>query len=121
VTRLVAAAPALQAVPAIVRLAEAAGVPPAQAAEAWGEVGHRLHLPLLRQCIAAAPASGPFATRARAALLDDLAAAQGRLATRCLRSGLPEAEAVARIVQEAAARPDLAAATVAVRELSRLG
>ncbi|MCI0755251.1 NAD-glutamate dehydrogenase [Teichococcus vastitatis] len=121
VTRLVAAAPALQAVPAIVRLAEAAGVPPAQAAEAWGEVGHRFHLPLLRQCIAAAPASGPFATRARAALLDDLAAAQGRLATRCLRSGLPEAEAVARIVQEAAARPDLAAATVAVRELSRLG
>ncbi|MFC3124864.1 NAD-glutamate dehydrogenase [Pseudoroseomonas globiformis] len=118
--RLVAAAPALEATPAIVRLAATAQVPPDHAAEAWHAVGRRFHLPELRAATQRAPATGPFATRAKAALLDDLAAVQAKLATRCLNGSLPEDDAAARMVQEAASRPDIAAVTVAARELARL-
>lgn len=118
--RLVAAAPALEAAPAIVRLAARAEVPPAEAARAWAEVGESFHLAGLRQATMQAPATGPFATRAKAALLDDLAELQTRLAGRALKGAPPQAETAMRIAQEAAARPDLAGVTVAVRELSRI-
>ncbi|MGY4803699.1 hypothetical protein, partial [Teichococcus aerofrigidensis] len=61
-----------------------------------------------------------FGTRAKAALLDDLAGLQARLAGAALRGVLPRAEAAIRIAQEAAARPDLAGVTVAVRELAKV-
>ncbi|MDJ0387886.1 NAD-glutamate dehydrogenase [Roseomonas sp. E05] len=120
VARLVAAAPALEAAPAIVRLAAQAGVEPERAAEAWRRAGERFHLAALRQATAQAPGSGPFVTRAKAALLDDLAELQTRLATACLRGALPEAESAIRVAQEAAARPELAGVTVAVREIARV-
>lgn len=119
VARLVAAAPALEAAPAIVRLSRQAGVEPARAAAAWARVGEAFHLPALRQAAQQAQATGPFGTRAKAALLDDLADLQTRLATSCLKGSLPEAEGARRVAQEAAARPDLAAVTVAVREIAR--
>lgn len=120
VARLAAAAPALAAAPAIIRLATEAGVPPAQAAAAWREAGDGFHLTALRQAANRAAATGPFGTRAKAALLDDLAGLQARLAGAALRGVLPRAEAAIRIAQEAAARPDLAGVTVAVRELAKV-
>jgi len=120
VARLVAAAPALEAAPAIVRLATHAKVEPGRAAEAWRRAGERFHLLALRQATAQAPGNGPFVTRAKAALLDDLADLQTRLATACLRGALPEAESAIRVAQEAAARPELAGVTVAVREIARV-
>ncbi|HWX50088.1 MAG TPA: NAD-glutamate dehydrogenase domain-containing protein [Roseomonas sp.] len=120
VARLVAAAPALEAAPAIVRLAAQAKVEPARASGAWRNAGERFHLAGLRQAAAEAPVNGPFATRAKAALLDDLAELQTRLATACLRGALPQAEGAIRVAQEAAARPDLAGVAVAVREIARV-
>ncbi|ONG49756.1 phage capsid protein [Pseudoroseomonas deserti] len=119
VARLVVAAPALEAAPAIVRLAASASVPPAEAASAWRSVGDSFHLAELRQATGLAPATGPFGTRAKAALLDDLAGLQTRLAQAALRGALPDAEAARRTAADAASRPDLAAVTVAVRELSK--
>ncbi|MFB9970123.1 NAD-glutamate dehydrogenase domain-containing protein [Pseudoroseomonas cervicalis] len=106
VARLVAAAPALEAAPAIVRLSRQAEVAPARAAEAWRLVGEAFHLPALRQAAQQAQVAGPFGTRAKAALLDDLADLQTRLAASCLKGSLPEAEGARRVAQEAAARPD---------------
>ncbi|MCQ4162820.1 NAD-glutamate dehydrogenase [Roseomonas sp. GC11] len=120
VARLVAAAPALEAAPAIVRLATAAGVAPERAAAAWREVGEAFSLPALRQAAQKATANGPFGPRAKAALLEDLALAQARLATAALKGTLPEAEATRRLAQEAASRPDLAAVSVAAREIGRV-
>lgn len=123
---LAGAAPRLAAAPAIVRLAARAGVAPAEAAAAWGATGATFHLEGLRAAIATAPAPGPFGARARAALLDDLAGIQARLAESRLRGASdPTAparatEEAARLAREAAAVPDLAAATVAVRVLSAL-
>jgi glutamate dehydrogenase len=121
VARLVAAAPALEAAPAIVRLASTAGMPPVEAGAAWHRTGEAFHLPALRAATTQAEAHGPFGTRAKAALLDDIAALQARLAAARLRGdALPQAEAAARVAQEAASRPDLAAVTVAVRALARV-
>jgi glutamate dehydrogenase len=121
VAYLAAAAPALEAAPAIVRLAGDAGVSPIRASAAWQEAGAFFHLPALRTATTQAAAPGPFGTRARAALLDDLGALQARLAAARLRgTELPGAEAAARVAQEAATRPELAAVTVAVRELGRV-
>jgi glutamate dehydrogenase len=66
--------------------------------------------------------SGSFGNRARAALLADITAAQARLAAANL-AGQPEApstEMAARLVEEAASVPDLAAVTVAARALAAL-
>jgi glutamate dehydrogenase len=121
VANLAAAAPSLEAAPAIVRLAASAGVAPAEAGAAWHAAGEAFHLPALRQATIQADAPGAFGPRAKAALLDDLSALQARLASARLRGAeLPEADAAARMAQEAAARPDLAAVTVAVRELGRV-
>jgi glutamate dehydrogenase len=96
-------------------------VAPAEAGAAWHAAGEAFHLPALRQATMQADAPGAFGPRAKAALLDDLGALQARLAAARLRGAeLPEADAAARMAQEAAARPDLAAVTVAARELGRV-
>jgi glutamate dehydrogenase len=81
----------------------------------------------LRQATTAAPAPGAFGARAKAALLDDLTAAQARLATARLRDGHggraaagEEHAAAAALAREAALAGDLAAVTVAARALSVL-
>ncbi|MBC9207990.1 NAD-glutamate dehydrogenase, partial [Roseomonas aerophila] len=121
VARLAAAAPTLEDAPAVVRLSTVANVSPAQAGQAWQQAGEAFHLPALRLAALQADVSGPFGTRAKAALLDDIAALHAKLAAAHLRgASLPDAEAAARTAQEAALRPDLAAVTVAVRELGRV-
>jgi glutamate dehydrogenase len=127
---LAAAAPRLAAAPAIVRLAAATGTAPGEAAAAWDAVGRELGLDALRQATTAAPAPGAFGARAKAALLDDLTAAQARLATARLRDGHggraaaaaagEEHAAAAALAREAALAGDLAAVTVAARALSVL-
>jgi glutamate dehydrogenase len=124
---LAAAAPRLAAAPAIVRLAASAGAAPAEAASAWGAVGSELGLDALRQATVAAPAPGAFGARAKAALLDDLTAAQARLAAARLRGDGRAAAAdghaaasAAALAREAAMAGDLAAVTVAARALAML-
>ena len=125
---LAAAAPRLAAAPAIVRLAAITGTAPAEAASAWSAVGSELGLEALQLATAAAPAPGAFGARAKAALLDDLTAAQGRLAAARLRNGGDggralageEHAAAAALAREAALAGDLAAVTVAARALSML-
>jgi glutamate dehydrogenase len=120
---LAAAAPRLAAAPAIVRLAEAAGVPPAQAAAAWRATGEAFALDALRAATAAARVPGTFGARAKAALLDDLAATQTRLALARLRGAAPDgarAAAAEKLAREAAGVADLAAVTVAGRALAAL-
>ena len=121
VARLVAAAPALASAPAIVRLAAEAKLDPAEAGRAWQAVGETFHLPALRLAALQSDAVGPFGTRAKAALLDDLASLQARLAAASLRGvDMSGAEPAIRTAQEAALRPDLAGVTVAVRELGKV-
>ncbi|MBX6376021.1 MAG: NAD-glutamate dehydrogenase, partial [Acetobacteraceae bacterium] len=120
---LVAAAPRLAAAPAIVRLADMAGVPPAEAAAAWSATGEAFALDALRAATAALRATGAFGARAKAALLDDLTASQMRLALARLRGQAPDPEraaAAARLAREAAGAEDLAAVTVASRALAAL-
>jgi glutamate dehydrogenase len=120
--RIIAAAPALAAAPSIVRLAAAAGAPPARAAAAWAEAGERFGLEALRGAIGLAPAAGAFGPRARAALLEDVSGRQAALAAALLAGAAPSAAlAAAPLVREAAAACDLAAATVALRALARAG
>ncbi|MBR0683550.1 hypothetical protein GXW74_23900, partial [Roseomonas eburnea] len=110
--------------PAVVRLAGRAGVGAAAAAEAWSAVEQDFALDALRAAIAAAPAPGPFGPRARAALAEEVASAQARLAAQRLEGRRPDgsrANATAALVREAAAARDLAAVTVAVRGLAALG
>ena len=118
--RLAAAAVALEAAPAIVRLAASARVAPAEAAAAWRKAGSAFHLMGLRRATLLAEGSGPFGSRARAALLEEIAALQGRLAAAALRGALPEAPDAVRTAEEAAAQPDLSGVTVALREMMRL-
>jgi glutamate dehydrogenase len=118
---LAAAAPRLAAAPAVVRLAGRAGVDAAAAAAAWGEVESRFALDVLRGAIAAAPAPGAFGPRARAALAEEVGASQAHLAAMQLRGEAPEAAHVAALVRDAAGARDLAAVTVAVRALARVG
>jgi glutamate dehydrogenase len=124
---LVAALPELLAAPAIVRLAATAHVDVDAAAKAWAGAGESFAIDLLRAAVAAIPPRGAWGARAVAALDDDLASLQGRLAAQVLsggltayallvRTGVAGTRAVA-LAREAAAKPDLAAATVALRAL----
>jgi len=106
-----------------VRRAEAAGVPPAQAAAAWRATGEAFALDALRSATAATRAPGAFGARAKAALLDDLVATQTRLALARLRGAAPDgarAAAAEKLAREAAGVADLAAVTVAGRALAAL-
>ncbi|MBP0495382.1 NAD-glutamate dehydrogenase [Pararoseomonas indoligenes] len=117
--RLVAGAGSLSAAIGIVRLAEAAGVAPSDAAGAWDAAGRDFGLEALRAAARAAPAPGAFGPRARAALLEDLGALQMRLARTTLSGAAPKPpEAVLRMVREAAGSGELAAVSVALRTLS---
>ncbi|MFC7541887.1 hypothetical protein ACFQU2_23730 [Siccirubricoccus deserti] len=93
---LAAAAPRLAAAPIILRLAAATGTAAEEAAAAWGAVGEAFHIEALRQAALAAPAPGSFGPRVRAALLEDLGAAQARLAAARLRGAAPPAGGFAR-------------------------
>ena len=117
-----AAAPQLAAAPAVLRLALETGAAPEAALAAWDEVARRFHLAALRAAANAARVAGSFGNRARAALLADIAAAQTRLAAATLagRPDAPGADATARLVEEAARVPELAAVTVAARALAAL-
>ena len=120
---LAMAAPRLVAAPAIVRLAQRAGVTTDQASDAWTEIGRRFGLDALRAATASAAAPGPFGPRARVALIEDLFAAQSRLATKLLMGAAPDQADAATAVQlarDVAAAPDLAAVTVATRALAAL-
>lgn len=118
----VAAAPSLAAAPAIVRLAGQAGVPPAQVAAAWAAAGRALGIEDLRSAVALASAPGPFGGRAKAALLSDLLQAQSRAAAAVVRGDdparRPGAAAAVQLARDAAAAPDLAGISVAVRALA---
>ncbi|WP_338665142.1 NAD-glutamate dehydrogenase domain-containing protein [Pararoseomonas sp. SCSIO 73927] len=117
--RLVAGAGSLSAAIGVVRLAEAAGVAPSDAAGAWDAAGRDFGLEALRAAARAAPAPGAFGPRARAALLEDLGALQMRLARATLSGAAPKPpEAVLRMVREAAGSGELAAVSVALRTLS---
>jgi glutamate dehydrogenase len=124
---LVAALPELLSAPAIVRLAAAARVDVDAASAAWSGAGDCFAIDSLRAAVAAIPPRGAWGARAAAALDDDLASLQGRLAAAVLcegidartlldRTGAAGGRAVA-LAREAAAIPDLAAATVALRAL----
>jgi glutamate dehydrogenase len=124
---LVAALPELLAAPAIVRLAAAARVEVDAAAAAWAGAGASFGIDPLRASVAAIPPRGAWGARAVAALDDDLAALQGRLAAQVLAGGIDAPTLLERggaaggravaLAREAAAMPDLAAATVALRAL----
>ncbi|MGG5820720.1 NAD-glutamate dehydrogenase [Falsiroseomonas sp. HW251] len=113
--------PGLAAAPAIVRLAQQAGVGAREAERAWSEVGEEFALDALRQAADRARASGAFAARAKAEALADLGALQARLATARLAGGAAPDAAAARLAREAAAAGDLVAVGVAARALGRLG
>jgi glutamate dehydrogenase len=124
---LVAALPALMAAPAIVQLAASAKRDVDVAASAWAGTGDSFGIETLRATVAAIPPSGAWGARAVAALDDDLAGLQARLAAQVLALGVTGAALLDRcgpaggravaLAREAAAMPDLAAATVAVRAL----
>jgi glutamate dehydrogenase len=124
---LAAALPELLAAPAIVRLAASAGVDVDAASAAWAGAGESFAIEALRAAVAAIPPRGAWGARAVAALDDDLAALQARLATQVLAGGIDARTLLARggpaggravaLAKEAAAMPDLAAATVALRAL----
>ena len=118
----VAAAPGLAAAPAIVRLAGQAGVAPAAVGTAWAAVGRALGIEELRAAVALAPAPGPFGPRAKAALLSDLLQAQSRAAAAAVRGADPAAHpgaaAATQLARDAAAAPDLAGLSVAVRAVA---
>jgi glutamate dehydrogenase len=132
----VAAVSALAAVPDILALSREAALPLPQASEVWDAVAGGFALDRLRAATASVDLRGRFAGRAVAAVGDDLAALQRRLAGAVLAAanGAAPAEAVARfrdaagpraaaaaaLVDEAVAAPDLAAIVVAARALSAL-
>ncbi len=120
----VAAAPSLAAAPAIVRLAESLGMPPADAATAWQQVGQLLGIEDLRIAIGTVPAVGSFAGRAKAALLADLMTAQTGLTRAAVRGAdpaqRPGASAVLQLAREAAAAPDFAGLAVATRAVAAM-
>jgi len=116
----VMAAPGLASAPSIVTLAAEAGVAPSAAAQAWDEAGHRFAFEPLREALRRAPIAGPFADRARAALLADLRATQARLAAAALAGRRVEGPAAVALAREAVRQADFAAATVAARALAGL-
>ncbi|WP_203071229.1 NAD-glutamate dehydrogenase [Falsiroseomonas ponticola] len=116
---LAGAAPRLAAAPAVVRLAAETGADPAAAAGAWRAVGEGFALEALRAAAEAARATGPFAARAKAEVLADLAGVQARLARARLAGGAAPADAeAARLAREAASVGDLVAIGVAARALA---
>ncbi len=115
-----ATAPALAAAPAIVRLAAEAGVSPEQAAGAWVAVGEGFALDALRSAAERARGTGPFAARAKAEALADLAGLQTRLARARLAGKAPADAEAARLAREAATAGDLVAIGVATRALGGL-
>ena len=119
-----AAAPVLAAAPAVVRLAGSLGVPPAEAAAAWQRIGQSLGIEDLRAAIAALPATGSFAGRAKAALLADLMAAQTALTRAAMRGAdpllRPDAAATLELVREATAAAEFAALSVATRTVAAM-
>jgi glutamate dehydrogenase len=118
--RLVGGASSLSAAIGIVRLAAGAGVTPAEAAAAWDAAGRDFGLEALRGAALAAPAPGAFGPRAKAALLEDLAALQTRIAAAALAGQVvrPLEDAV-RVAREAAGLGELSAVAVALRGLER--
>jgi glutamate dehydrogenase len=118
--RLVGGASSLSAAIGIVRLAAGAGVTPAEAAAAWDAAGRDFGLEALRGAALAAPAPGAFGPRAKAALLEDLAALQTRIAAAALAGQVvrPPEDAV-RVAREAAGLGELSAVAVALRGLER--
>ena len=115
--------PGLAAAPAIVQLAEQAGVAPRRAAEAWAAVGEAFALDVLRNAADRARGTGPFAARAKAEALADLGLLQARLARNRIAGAVPEdgaVQAAARLARDAAAAGDLVAIGVATRGLSTL-
>ncbi|SFK15782.1 NAD-glutamate dehydrogenase domain-containing protein [Falsiroseomonas stagni] len=117
---LAGAAPRLAAAPAVVRLAAETGAAPADAAAAWRAVGDGFALEALRAAAEAARVTGPFAARAKAEVLADLAGVQARLALARLagRHGGDGAAEAARLAREAAGVGDLVAIGVAARALA---
>jgi glutamate dehydrogenase len=115
-----AAAPRLAAAPSIVRLAMEAGVAPGEAASVWDEVERIYQFDQLRQAARTAPLAGPFAGRARATLLDELRAAQSRLAGARLAGRQVDDAAGRALAGEAARLADFAGVSVAARTLSTL-
>jgi glutamate dehydrogenase len=132
----VAAVGSLAAAPDILALSREAALPLPQASKVWDAVAQGFALDRLRAATGAVDLRGRFAGRAVAAVGDDLAALQRRLAGAVLAAsdGRDPAEAVARfrdaagaraaaaasLVDEAVAMPDLAAIVVAARALSAL-
>jgi len=116
-----AAAPGLAEAPAIVRLAQSAGVTAEQADVAWDAVGEEFALEALRLAAGHARATGPFAARAKAEALADLGLLQARLARARLSGASPDGGEAARLAREAAAAGDLVAIGVAARALGGLG
>jgi glutamate dehydrogenase len=132
----VAAVAALAAAPDILALSRESGLDLPQAAQLWGAVADGFALARLRAAANAVDGRGRFAGRAIAAVADDLAALQRRLAGAVFAAGNgaapteavqhfrdaagPRAAAAAALVDEAAAAPDLAAIVVAARALSAL-
>jgi glutamate dehydrogenase len=118
-----AATPGLAEAPSIVQLAQAAGVTPEAADSAWDGVGEQFALEALRAAAERARVTGPFAARAKAETLADLAALQARLARAHLGGAMPAedvAAEAARLAREAAAAGDLVAIGVAARALGAL-
>jgi glutamate dehydrogenase len=124
---MVAALPDLLAAPAIVRLAAAAGVDVDAASAVWARTGEIFGIEALRATVAAILPQGSWGARAVAALDDDLAGLQARLAAKAFAEGIditalleragPAGGRAVALAREAASLPDLAAATVAVRAL----
>jgi ADP-ribose pyrophosphatase YjhB (NUDIX family) len=90
---------------------------------AWRAVGEGFCLDALRAAAEAARTTGPFAARARAEILADLAGVQARLARRQLAGTATagaQASETARLAREAAGVGDLVAIGVATRALTTL-
>jgi glutamate dehydrogenase len=122
----------------IVEVAQALGRDVAEVAEIYFRLGHRLGLDWLRQRASALAATGHWQALARSALRDDVAGLQRALTRDVLLHGASGSAAAriaaweaasriardraARVVDEvkAAAEPDLAMLSVALRELRNL-
>ncbi len=123
------ALPRLASGPAIVRLAAQRGVSLEAAEAAWDKAGDVFGVEALRNAATQAPVQGAWGGRAAAALADDLAALRLSLSAAVLESGDehallarlgPVAERTVQLARDAAAKPDFAACTVAVRGLRGL-
>ncbi len=126
---LAVALPRLASAPAIVRLAAQRSVKLEQAEAAWNKTGEIFGIEALRNAALAAPVRGGWGGRAVAALADDLTALRLSLSAALLEDGNeralmerlgPAAARAAQLARDAAAVPDFAACSVALRGLRRL-